>query len=102
MFCRSNSEIFQALFACRTPLEPVPSHTLPKPRLRCTRVSVESMKNRKNHTSRETCGNTPLLQIVYRPEVPEIKWCRCHSIRSEETPLDPLSLLSWRGKFLLA
>src|SRR5690625_6955432 len=70
--------------------------------LHCTRVSVESIKNRINHNSRETGGVTPHLEIVYRPAVPGIKWCRCHSIRSEETPPDPLSLLLWRGKILQA
>src|SRR5690625_7689831 len=68
--------------------------------LHCTRVSVESIKNRINHNSRKTGGVTPHLEIVYRPAVQGIKWCRCHSIRSEETPPDPLSLLLWRGKIL--
>src|SRR5690625_7796447 len=71
-----------------------------KTRLHNNRVSVESIKNRINHNSRETGGVTPHLEIVYRPAVPGIKWCRCHSIRSEETPPDPLSLLLWRGKLL--
>src|SRR5690625_7218951 len=71
-----------------------------KTRLHNNRVSVESIKNRINHNSRETGGVTPHLEIVYRPAVPGIKWCRCHSIRSEETPPDPLSLLLWREKIL--
>src|SRR5690625_4848707 len=100
MFCRSNSEIFQSLFACRTPPDPVPLQTLPKPWFRCTRVAVQSMTERQNHTCRESCRHTPLLQIVRRPEVLGSKCCRCHSIRSEQTPLDLLSLLQWREKLL--
>src|SRR5690625_7557105 len=73
-----------------------------KTRLHNNRVSVESIKNRINHNSRKTGGVTPHLEIVYRPAVQGIKWCRCHSIRSEETPPDPLSLLLWREKILQA